>query len=487
MPEDWRRARRRNRPPRVLSAVLAALASVGCATSSSQPATGPSPPAEAPASEAAITSETELSPSGSQLGEAADPFALPPEEGAGTELGAASDPFAGPLSEGDQDRGQDEAGLLEEGDPFAAGGSALAPEDSDFDPDAVEVRLPPPGFEVHGRASLALVQAQDYEAIEQVRGLGPDMSAIDLYVQWFPTHWFGVVAEIEGESDLEEDERELEPELEALAAELRPLSNERIRLRVGFSPVVFGLERRYYAPQRNLFVNRPAVFRRLYPGTYADAGVFFWFNESLWDEWGGSFEIEVSLTRGLRGAGRDGRPSLFDFEDDNGEPQASSRIGLTLLDVDPARPGPSSLPFSARLTLGASILLGNYDSQARRRIRFVGFDAELLVAGFEARFEYVERMVEEALGTSRGRGLYAIAAYRWRPRLSFLEEAYLAFRYGVLDPDEDTDGSFDLERYHLGAGWSPYPGVLAKLGAEWTVGAHGARERALYSEIGVSF
>ena len=355
-----------------------------------------------------------------------------------------------------------------------------------FEPDAVRERLPPPGFEVHGRASLALVLPEKFEPIERLRGLSPALSSVDLYLQWFPLHWFGAVGEVEGEVDLGEEEREIEPELELLALELRPLSDERIRLRVGFAPVPFGLERRSYAPPRNLFVNRPAPFRRLYPGTYADAGAFLWIKQPLWEAWGAGLELETALTRGLTGEGRDGRPEPLDH-DVNGEPQFSARLALTLLDVDPSRPGPETLSFPLRLTLGGSFLWGNYDSEAQRELRFLGFDAELVLYGFEARVEYIERKLERSGRTARGRGLYAIAAYRWKPGWSLLEEAYLAFRYGVLDPDDDLGESFDLERYHLGLGWSPFRGVLAKLGGELSVSEAGVREHALYTELGFSF
>jgi hypothetical protein len=167
------------------------------------------------------------------------------------------------------------------------------------------------------------------------------------------------------------------------------------------------------------------------------------------------------------------------------------RVGWTLLEGDPAAKDAagllSELPFRMRLTLGASLLFGHYDDDARRRVLMHGFDAELELGGFRARVEYVARWFEVDQGPDlNGDGFYALLAYHHTFGVTFLEEGYVAFRYGRADPDRRIDDTLDVERYHLGLGWIPYEGFLVKLGVEYAE-APGLYATTVFLEVGYAF
>lgn len=297
------------------------------------------------------------------------------------------------------------------------------------------------------------------------------------------------MGEVELESDLHEDERPVEVEVELLVAELRPLGDDRLRIRAGYFPVPFGLERRHYAPARNELANRPAAFRRLYPGDYGDWGVALWAKQAL--PWGGELELEAALVRGLEGPlGRKDRPSFLE-RDDNREPMFAGRLGWTPFALAPARGGPAALlGLPLRLTLGASLLVGHHDDEASAMLRVLGFDAGVTVGELSARVEVVLSDVEAGrqgpARDIRGEGLYALLVWRRRFGLPWLEEGYVALRYDLADPDVRVRDGHDVERWHLGLGWVPEPGWLVKLGFE--AGHAGAEKpRAVYFEVGYSF
>ncbi|MBL4849755.1 MAG: hypothetical protein JKY65_29860 [Planctomycetes bacterium] len=409
------------------------------------------------------------------LGEAADPFADPPD------LGEAADPFAESPAWG------------EAPDPFAtsapvgsqATSAALSSETFGFSADALDPRGDPPGFEIHGRANVTAAFTRSGESVDLLQNNSLDLSSVDVYVQWFPVHWFGALLEVELDSDLDGGDRTVEVELELGVLEWRPLGDARLRLRAGRSPVPFGLERRHYAPGRNELANRPAAFLRVFPGTYSDSGAFLWLNWPLGSN-GGNLELEAALTKGLEGLTREDRPDAF-RKDDNDEAQFTGRIGLTLFEVEPT-PG-LSVRVPARLTIGASALFGHYDEEARRRIQFFGFDVELRLAGFRLRAEMIRSQIERANAQSssqEGVGVYVLVAYHWYPDVFGAEELFLAFRYGRADPDDNVRAPEDVETYHLGGGWSPYHGLLLKTGIQIGFGSQ-QTERIVFLELGYSF
>jgi len=409
-------------------------------------------------------------PQDGPLVDAPDPFADPPDP-----FADPPDPFADPP------------------DPFdtAPVDSATQAPVTTFDPQAVDPLPPPAGFEIHGRANGTLAITREDESVELLEDSAWDLSSVDLYLSWFPTRWFGMLGEAELQSDVGEGERRIEFEVELLALELRPLSDKRVILRLGRQPVPFGLERRYYAPPRNELANRPAVFRRVFPGTYSDTGAFLWLRQPV-GTWGSELELELGITKGLTGPDRDDRPKAF-RKDNNDAPEYSGRAAWTLFDLDPGRkgasPGEAALPTTIKLTVGASILLGVYDRDVRRRIRFYGVDGELWVGGLRVRGEAVWSDVESLVPNARARrgfGTYVLAAYHLYPELFLLDEVFFAFRYGRADRDQRTQEPLDVERYHAGLGWIPHEGFLFKAGLEWSKG-RGDPGRVIYLELGFSF
>ncbi|MCA8921492.1 MAG: hypothetical protein KDD82_06755, partial [Planctomycetes bacterium] len=379
-------------------------------------------------------------------------------------------------------------------DPFADPApidSASAAVGSSFDPSAVDPLPPPRGLEIHGRINGTVAFSREEDTVEQLKHTSFGLSAADLYAAYYPTRWFGALAELELEQDLGDGDRFLALEVDLLAVELRPFSNDRLLLRLGHQPVTFGLERRFYAPPRNELANRPAAFRRVYPGTYSDTGAFLWARQStgfLRSE----LELELSLTRGLTGPDRDDKRAVFS-KDNNSAAQWAGRLGWTVVDLDPTRRGAqgieAALPTSLRFAFGASFLNGEYDRDARRRVRFYGFDAELRLGGLLVRGELVVSEVESEVPdarTRRGTGTYVLAAYHWRLEEFLVDELYVAFRYGRADRDQRVSETLDVERYHVGLGWVPHPGFLAKVGYEWTKG-RGDPGRVVYLELGFSF
>lgn len=401
------------------------------------------------------------------------------------------------------------SGLLAQEDPFgsapdpfgvapvASPSAEVAPvvtAASAFDPDAVSLVHPAPGFELHGRINLTLGLASEVEPVERIDRESLELSSADLYAQWFPAAWFGLLGEVELERELEldEDERATEVELELLVAELRPLSDDRLRLRAGFFPIPFGLERRYYAPPRNELADRPAAFRRVFPGSTTDLGAMVWVRQPV-GPLGTILELELALVRGLQGPTLDDRPEPFE-KDADGEPTLVGRAAWTVVDLDPTRRGEhpfaEALPARVRLTLGASGLVGNFGRGARRRLSYAGWDAELELGGLRLRFEALFSRAEGLGRNGRdllGAGLYALAAYHWRPELTLLEEVFVAYRYDVIDPDDGVRSGLDLERHHWGVGWSPVEGLLFKAGYELTKPRGQGSIRVVFLELGYSF
>ena len=380
-------------------------------------------------------------------------------------------------------------------DPFAAPPDPdtepeAPPPEPSFDPEAVDLVGPAPGFELHGRINLTAGYTDGEDPVELLKYGSLELSSLDLYAQWFPLAYLGGIAELELANELEDDDREWEVELELGVLEVRPLGDDRLRLRVGHMPVPFGLERRHYAPPRNALPTRPAAFRRLFPGTYSDTGAFLWWRDAV-GPWGGGLELELGLTFGLQGPQRSDEPNFGD-KDNNREPQVSGRLGWTLLELDPdAKGGPTAteLPFALRVAVGASLLGGHYDDDAKRRFLFQGYDVQLELGGLRLRGELVFAEFEPADGIGprqRGFGYYGQVAYHHRFERTGLDEAFVVFRYGRLDPDQRRREPLDVERYHVGLGWIPYEGFLVKCSYEVVTGRDDPPDTVFF-EVGYSF
>ena len=425
---------------------------------------------------------------------------------------SADDPFADaddPFADADDPFADAEDPFADAEDPFADAEDPFAdPDDPEggagsFDPDAVELAEAAEGFEFHGRVNLtaAFTDRRDerVESLEEAGGGSFDLSSLDLYASWFPSRYVGLLGELELERDLEVRDRELEIELELAVLEVRPLGNDGLRIGVGYFPVPFGIERRFYAPPRNPLPNRPAAFRRLFPGTYADLGARLHWRHGVSRDWGADVELELAVVRGLEGLDRDGRPraGLRDAQD---EPAYTGRVGWTVFHLDPGRRGATdherSLPCAIRLTLGGSLYWGRYDERGRRALRYEALDVELEVGPVLLRAEAIARTAQGPVPgdpdpddrTRRGHGGYVLASLRLPvdPRPG-LESLHLNARYGWLDRDRRRVEEFDLQRIHVGVSWSPLPGVLIKLSGQRLEPRRGGAEHSGYLEIGYSF
>lgn len=336
-----------------------------------------------------------------------------------------------------------------------------------FDPDAVRAGKAPEGLrlgpvELHGRANVTFSYSDGLEPIELLDHAELELSSADLYAEWFPTTWLGFLAEGELTRELEEDERKLEVEPELAIVELRPLRTDRLRVRAGLFPVPFGVERRFYAPPRNELITRPAAFRQVFPGTWSDVGVMVWGRQPL-PAWGGELELEVGLVRGLEGPGARGDRQAFE-RDENHEPMVAGRAGWTLFDVGPD----DGAPLRVALTVGASLVAGHWDDDARRRLRYEGFDAALTVGPLTGRVEVVLSKVEldPPEGSKRMRGLYVVAAWRHEfEDVQGLKELHVAGRWDLIDGDSRVRDARDVERFHIGVGWVPAERFLVKVEA----------------------
>ncbi len=396
---------------------------------------------------------------------------------AGPDLFAPEDPFAAPPGTGPA--------------PATTTGPArVAPSPSGappwFDPDAVRTGTRPGlwlgPIELHGRANLTFSYSDGLEPVERLDHSELELSSLDLYAAWHPWAWLGFLGEVELESDLEGEAREVEVEPELAVVEVRPLSDDRVRIRAGLFPVPFGLERRYYAPPRNELGTRPAAFRVLFPGTWSDLGVMAWGHLPV-GPLGSDVELEVGLVRGLEGpGGREDRQTLE--EDENHEPMVAGRLGATLFDLRPE----DGAPLRLALGLGASLLAGHWDDDGQRRLRYEGFDATARVGPLVVRVEVLLGQVELDPPGRRRRlsGVYVQAALRHRFGLSLLEEGWLAGRWDLVDDDLDARTSGDVERVHLGVGWVPLEGLVVKLDG-WRARSLDERVLSVLVEVGYSF
>lgn len=316
-------------------------------------------------------------------------------------------------------------------------------------------------FELHGRIDLSLQHAKLDDMVEGLsRGAAYELSQAAVLLLWKPLEWLRFLAELElglpkgGSIDLEVD---------IMAIELT-LPGKLPRLRAGVSYVPFGVERFRYAPPRNSFVNRPMAFRRIYPGSYTDLGLFL----------SGSIELpllpklayEGAIVSGLRGPDRKDRPTLTLGNGrsyrgiDNGAPLVAGRAGAVFYEnID----DPSRTPL--RIELGASALTTNYDRLARETLTLLGADFRLRIAGLRLRTEIVRETVDShSPGGHRSlHGHYLELVYRGEPREPWVRSWHIGFRYGQVDSDDARRNSGDLERWSGSLGWEPSPRLLFKL------------------------
>jgi hypothetical protein len=280
-------------------------------------------------------------------------------------------------------------------------------------------------FRFHGRLDVAYVHFAsstnvDHWSRDQVFPVSPGV-----FAEYRLLDWLFVVGEIE--YDGQEDSVEVDQ------AVFRLDLDELLTLRLGRYYFPFGLEKEYYSPSRNTLVDRPAPFRRVYPGTYADQGLFVegrYLHHTTW-----AIGYEAAVTQGLRGIDRDDTPETL--EDNNDTPQVGGRIYF--------QPRPE-------LTLGASYTVGYYDDADRRTLDFFGVDARFELFEVAVRAEYVGGSVEggDEYADFFRQGWYLHIEKEIEIERRFLHAIVPVFRVDWIDANDDEPDFLDVTRYSLG-------------------------------------
>lgn len=295
-------------------------------------------------------------------------------------------------------------------------------------------------FELHGRFDLTHGRFEDERNVdgseeEFLQSVNPALS-----LTFDVTERLRLLAELE----LDGVEGELELDQMLLRIDTPPVGGN-IDLGIGYVP--FGIERRYYSSATNPLIDRPSPFRRVYPGSYSDLGVFVRGGHEFGS--GRAFEVELSVTRGLRGPGRADRPD--DLLDSNDEPQLAGRIGVTPV------PG---------LEIGASGLLVWVDEEEQhRKLDLLGLDVTWRGDFHHVRFEIIGGGFERspADGGDLRRGGWYIEGYRRFPfDRPWLEAIEAVVRFDSLDENSRVRDFRDVDRWAFGLNWVPRDGTRLK-------------------------
>jgi hypothetical protein len=247
-----------------------------------------------------------------------------------------------------------------------------------------------------------------------------------IYAELRLLDWLFIVGEVEY------DGREETLEIDQAVFRIDALE-DLLTLRIGRYYFPFGLEKEYYSPVRNLLVDRPAAFRQVYPGTYADNGLFVegkYIHPLAW-----TLGYEAAVTQGLQGFDREDLPRTL--RDNNDSPQAGGRVYF--------KPRPE-------LSVGVSYTLGIYDDDDREALDFFGVDGELKLLDFRMRAEYVGGRVEgtEEFGTFFRHGWYFHIEREFETRLRFLHAVVPVFRVDWMDANDSEKNFLDVTRYSFG-------------------------------------
>ncbi|MCA8960856.1 MAG: hypothetical protein KDC38_10100 [Planctomycetes bacterium] len=214
------------------------------------------------------------------------------------------------------------------------------------------------------------------------------------------------------------------------------------RFDIGVNYIPFGLERRYYSPAANPLVDRPSPFRRVFPGSYSDLGLFGAIDYERDDR---GVEVEFAVTRGLRGPERDDRPSGWLRKED--QPQLSGRLGIEPI---------------AGLSLGVSGLVTQVERRngsGHQRLDLIGFDAHWRSAVWLIRFEIIEGRFERRAseGGSFRRGGWYVEVYREFPiERPWLKAIEAVLRFDSVDENSRERTFRDADRWALGLNWVPH-------------------------------
>ena len=282
----------------------------------------------------------------------------------------------------------------------------------------------------HGSIDLTFVQFEDSQNIGGFprRRLTPFEPKLVIRYTPGERHLFLTEIEVDG----------LDWELELEQFSYRFLPNPSTELGVGIQYIPFGIERFYNSPARNPLVDRPAPFKRIFPGTYADLGLFLRSERTFASEWRVTFE--AALTRSLEGPTRDDRPDPFDEID---QVQPSGRIGI-------------SSPYG--LSAGVSALHSRYEDG-------VGGHEELTLTGLDLSYRYGETIVRaEAILGEVGRpdaeggdydryGWYAEIYHRFPGLIPWGEAIEAVVRYDELEVNDTVRDFRDIRRFAFGLNW----------------------------------
>lgn len=217
----------------------------------------------------------------------------------------------------------------------------------------------------------------------------------------------------------------------------------------GVNYVPFGVERFYYSSTTNPLVDRPSPFRRIFPGSYSDFGVFVDAAHEF-EEDGFRIRAEAALTRALHGPDRDDRPdSVVDGTD---EPQGTARLGFRLV------PG---------LEVGVSALRGSFDErEGKGRLALLGGDVVIGDALRRVRVEYLEGPVEQSAaagGDFRRKGWYVEGYHRFPFDRPWLRAIEAVVRFDWLDENSEVRDFRDVRRTAVGLNWVPQEHMRLKL------------------------
>jgi hypothetical protein len=295
-------------------------------------------------------------------------------------------------------------------------------------------------FSIHGRLDLTFAYFEDTSPVDDfnrthVLPLSPAL--IGSY------HFLGI---FEAKAEVGYDGLEKEVEVDRALVEAEIL-DENFKIALGRNVVPFGLERFHFAPSQNVFVDRPAAFRAVFPGTFSDYGIFAGGSYSHPDGWRLGYDAALSL--GLQDRfDHEGVPGLP--EENNDSKQFTGRLSFS--------------PEKA-LGLGASYLVGNYDPNEVLQASFAGLDIEYEFYGFRLRSEVVGGKIERA--PADGRNLYRYGYYvqlerRWELPWVHPRAIETALRFDYIDANTRVRDQFDLNRYALGINFEICEGLRWK-------------------------
>ncbi len=299
-------------------------------------------------------------------------------------------------------------------------------------------------FQIHGRFDLTYWHFENSSNIDRFEQEEVNLISPALSLSYRLTSHLKVATEIEFDGL----SGELEIDNLYVRGETATSHGFMFRTDLGVHYIPFGIERRYYSPATNPLVDRPSPFRRIFPGSYSDVGLF---TATTYKRGGSTTTLEVAVTRALRGPDRDdrgtGRVRKYD------QPQLSGRVGFEPRDG---------------VSIGVSGLITNVERRGgsgHRRLDLIGLDAAWASDGWMARFEYLEGGFDGRAsegGTIRRDGWYAELYRKFSFDREYLQAIELVTRYDTIDENSRVRTFRDANRWAFGLNWIPHSQVRLK-------------------------